>query len=378
MAKKEINKQMLENYPIFIKILFFFFGAFAIVYILVPKIIAVAHDKQLLVKPNKRSSHKIVTPAFGGVAFYISFIIMFSLLRNEFAIVESNFIVPAVTILFVVGLKDDLVSISPRTKLMGQLIALFLVLSSREFDVNSLYGFLGIYDISPWIIRPILIFLLIGLINSYNLIDGVDGLASMIGMVIMTAYAILFYQLNEPVYLLMAVILLGCFTAFLRFNITKNCTIKIFLGDTGSLFIGFVIAVMTLKLMSIPELNFKESLILASNLPILIGSILFIPFFDTTRVMLVRYIAKKPILYPDRNHIHHLLLDRGFTHIETSVIISSIALLIVIIISQLSFILNSFWLLGIVLLFYGLLFTFFHHIKKKNLLEIESAKLATA
>lgn len=364
---------MLVNYPLFIKILFFFIGAFAITYIIIPKIISVAHVKELLVHPNNRSSHQFVTPAFGGVAFFIAFIIMFSLLRNEFAVFESNFVIAAVTILFVIGLKDDLVSIAPRTKLLGQAFALMLVMLSNEFDINTLNGFLGIHQVSPWLMKPLLLVIMVGLINAYNLIDGVDGLASMLGLVILLAYAVLFHQLNEPIYVLMAVILIGSFVAFLRFNLTKNGKNKIFMGDTGSLLIGFIIAVMTIKLMTIPEISYARNPLLAANMPIVISSILFIPVFDTTRVMLVRYLEKKPIFYPDRNHIHHLLLDKGFTHIETSLIISAIAILILFTIIQCSFLLNSFWLVAIMAAVYMLLFAFFHALKQQN-----STKLTTA
>lgn len=356
---------MLENYPIYIKILFFFTGAFLVSYVLLPKIILVAHEKQLLVHPNQRSSHKIVTPPFGGVAFFISFIVMFSFLRNEFSIYESNFIIPATTILFVVGLKDDLVSIAPRTKLMGQLTALLLVTASGEFTVHSLNGFLGIHEINPWMLMPVILFFMIGIINAYNLIDGVDGLASMIGMVIMAAYAYMFYQLGEYYYFLLTFIILGSFAAFLRFNITKNCDFKIFLGDTGSLFIGFIIAVLTMKLLTIPEVSFHTDSLQASNVPLIIGSILFIPFFDTTRVMLVRFFNNKPFFYPDRNHIHHLILDSGFSHIQTSLLIASLAILIITIVTQFSFLFDSYSLLGILALVYGCLFVFFHFLKRR-------------
>jgi UDP-N-acetylmuramyl pentapeptide phosphotransferase/UDP-N-acetylglucosamine-1-phosphate transferase len=145
------------------------------------------------------------------------------------------------------------------------------------------------------------------------------------------------------------------------------------MGDTGSLLIGFIIAVMTIKLMTIPEISYARNPLLAANMPIVISSILFIPVFDTTRVMLVRYLEKKPIFYPDRNHIHHLLLDKGFTHIETSLIISAIAILILFTIIQCSFLLNSFWLVAIMAAVYMLLFAFFHALKQQN-----STKLTTA
>lgn len=356
---------MLEDYPLLLKIFFFFAGAFIVTYKLIPKIIAIAHQKQLLVKPNGRSSHKIVTPTFGGVAFFISFIFMFSFLRNEFMIFSSNFILASVTVLFVIGLKDDLVSVSPRTKLIGQLLAIFLIMISGEFVVDNLNGFFGIHQISPWLMMPVLIFLMVGIINAYNLIDGADGLASGVGLVMMLAFAYLFYQLDEIFYMLFTFIIMGSFVAFLRFNLSDNPQKKIFMGDTGSLFIGFILVVLTLKLLSIPSVQYLNTTINPSNIPVMIGGILFIPLFDTCRVMSLRFFNNKSVLYPDRNHIHHLLLDSGFTHIQTSLIIASLSIIIILTIFQLSFLLNSFWMVGVILFMISILFGFFYLLKLK-------------
>jgi UDP-N-acetylmuramyl pentapeptide phosphotransferase/UDP-N-acetylglucosamine-1-phosphate transferase len=319
---------MLEDFPLIIKILFYFLGSFIITFILLPKIIQIAHQKELMVQPNKRSSHRVSTPAFGGVAFFISFIFMFSFLRNEYMIYSSNFIVPALTVLFVLGLKDDLVSVSPRTKILGQLLAIILILLSGEFIVYNLNGFMGIYQVSVSVLMPILVFLMLGIINAYNLIDGADGLASSVGLVIMGFFGYMFYQLGETFYFLTTFIIIGSFCAFLRFNLSKNIEKRLFMGDTGSLFIGFVMVIFTLKLLTIPVNHFHQTGLLADNLVCFIAGILFVPLFDTTRVMIIRYSEKKSILNPDRNHIHHLLLDSGFTHFETSLIVSFLAFLI--------------------------------------------------
>lgn len=356
---------MFENYPIIFKILFFFVGSFVVTYLLIPKIVSIAHDKQLLVKPNKRSSHQVVTPNFGGVAFFVSFIIMFSFLSNEIINSNNNLVIPAVTVLFVVGLKDDLVNVSPRTKLIGQGFALLLILISGKLIINNLHGFLGIYEISPLIMMPLIIFFMIGLINSYNLIDGADGLAASLGLVIMGVYAYVFYNLNDTFCFLTTFIIMGSLLAFLKFNLSTDCKKKIFMGDTGSLFVGFIIVLLTLKLLSIPKIQFIGTPLSAENLPVIIGGILFILFFDTTRVILIRFFNNKPILYPDRNHIHHILLDSGFSHLQTSIIIATLSLIITITIMQLAFLLNSYWMFGIILMIYGGLFTFFYFLKLK-------------
>lgn len=363
---------MLENYPLIVKILFFFGGAFIVTYKLIPKIISVAHEKQLLVKPNNRSSHEIVTPAFGGVAFYITFIIMLSFLRNEFLIFNSNYVLVSASILFIVGLKDDLVSVSPRTKIIGQLLAILFILISGEFIVENLNGFLGIYQISPWIVMPILIFFMLGLINAYNLIDGADGLAAIVGLVMTMVFAYLFYQFDEIFYLLFTLIIMGIFAAFLPYNLSKNHNNKIFMGDTGSLFMGFMLVVLVFKLLTIPEIKMVNTSINISNIPIIVGGILFIPLFDTCRVSCVRFFNNQPIFNPDRNHIHHLLLDSGFSHLQTSIIIASISFIISFTIIQLSYFLNSFWMMGVVILLILTLFTFFHLLK----LKIQTNKLS--
>ncbi|MDP2088736.1 MAG: MraY family glycosyltransferase [Flavobacteriaceae bacterium] len=357
---------MFDNYPMIFKILFFFSGAFFITYLLIPKIIWVAQQRRLLVKPNGRSSHNIITPAFGGVAFFISFIIMYSFLKNEYLIFSSNYLVSAIAVLFVAGLKDDLVSTTPRAKIAAQLISISLILLSKEFIVSNLNGFLGIYYISPWVIMPLLIVFMLGIINAFNLIDGVDGLATSVGIIIMSFFGFLFYKLDEPFYFLITIIMLGMFFAFLRFNLSSKLNRKLFMGDTGSLFIGFIIVVLTLKLITINEAQFLNyTSIKAENIPILIVSILFIPIFDTTRIMLFRYFTNKPILQPDKNHIHHILINIGYSHIQTSILISILSLFIASIIYQISILFNSYWVLSLLAFLYFFLYGFFYFLNKK-------------
>ncbi|MDP3352590.1 MAG: MraY family glycosyltransferase [Flavobacteriaceae bacterium] len=291
---------------------------------------------------------------------------MYSFLRNEYLIFSSNHLIAAIAVLFVASLKDDLVSTTPRAKIAAQLIAISFIFLSKEFIVSNLNGFLGIFYISPWIIMPILIIFMLGVINAFNLIDGVDGLATLIGIIIMIFFGFLFYNLNEPLYFLITIIMLGMLTAFLRFNLSTRLERKLFMGDTGSLFIGFIIVVLSIKLFTINSAQFvNNTSIKTENIPILIVSILFIPIFDTTRIILFRYLSNKHIFQPDRNHIHHMLIDIGYSHIQTSVLLSILSLVITTLIYHVSTLLNSYWTLTILVFIYFLIYCFFYFLNKK-------------
>lgn len=315
---------MLTEFPFLLKALVFLCVSFLITYYLIPKIVWVAREKQLVVKPDHRSSHHVVTPSFGGVAFFISFVLCYSMLRSEFWEIESPFLIPAVTVLFIVGLKDDLVISSASGKLLGQLIAISILFLNPFFWQLSFHGFLGIHELPIYLSVPFIYLFMIGFINAYNLIDGIDGLASIIGVVILGALALLFFKTGMEFLFQVCVLLIGSLLAFTRFNFSKSIRRKIFMGDTGSLFIGFVVAFLALKTLSMTPQEVLRLRIQPENLVALVLVILSIPIFDTIRIMVSRKLAGKKIFSPDRNHVHHILIDLGLTHFRTSLLLSAI------------------------------------------------------
>ena len=299
-----------------------FIGIFLLTYFTIPKIIGVVEYKKLLDEPNQRSSHKKVTPTLGGIAFFFSLMFAFFFLKDvDHSKIIYN-ILPGLTILFIFGLKDDLVVLSPLSKLVAQIAAVGFILSNPSFQIDSLNGFLGIYEIPQYISIIISGILMIVIINSYNLIDGIDGLAAGIGIVVSVINMIIFYFLELDFYFYLALIVSSILLAFLRYNLSKKH--KIFMGDTGSLIMGFVISIFTIKLLTLNNQIIAMDLpFIIENLPLVALVILIVPLFDTTRVFAIRILNKRSPFSADRNHMHHILIDLGFSHIKSSLLLAA-------------------------------------------------------
>lgn len=281
--------------------------------------------------PNQRSSHNKKTPTLGGVSFYFTLIIAFFFIKNWHEFGEDIYIIPGLTILFIVGLKDDMVVLSPGSKLIAQILAISFVLVNDSFGIESLNGFLNIYEIPYYLYLAIGGFLMLTIINSYNLIDGIDGLASIVGIVIMIIYTTIFYLAQEYFFALIAITTNACLMAFFGFNVSSNK--KIFMGDTGSLIVGFIISILTLKFLALEPTAYGDGELpfLLENAPLIAISILIVPLFDTARVFAIRIANKRGPFSPDRNHVHHVLIDYwGLSHKQASFIIGCFNIIFVV------------------------------------------------
>ncbi len=304
-----------------------FGGSFVLSYALVPKIILVAKYKRLMDKPNERSSHATATPSLGGIAFYVSIILSFYFLDSwdRYNIIPS--LLPGLTILFVIGMKDDLTVLTPRTKFLSQVAACLFLLIHFKFKMHSLNGFVGIDHLNAYVSFGLALFLMLAIINSYNMIDGIDGLASIIGLVSFGFFAYLFFLSKSYFPFGLCLVIMGSLAAFLRYNTSHK--MKIFMGDTGSMIIGFVAGAFAIRLLSLPEESYLDLPIKISNMPVIIGAVLIVPLYDLSRVVIIRLINGKGPFSPDRNHIHHLLIDRfSISHIKASIILGVFSLLI--------------------------------------------------
>ena len=312
---------------------FFAFGTFMLAFCLtwyfIPKVLWVTKEKQLLKEINHRSSHKIEVPSFGGVAFFLVLILIISILQSLRSSYTGNHLIIGLTFLFMSGLKDDLVVSSAKLKFISQIFAAGFIIFSPELLLTDLHGFLGITAIPIWLGYSLKLLIVVALINAYNLIDGIDGLAGIAGIVICSAYAIIFYLISEPYYLLLSVTLIGLLSAFLRYNFSRGDR-KIFMGDAGSLTVGFLIAFLSLKI-----LVSKESEVLLSegfmpeNRILLVAAILFLPIYDTLRVIVIRLLKGRSPFEADRNHLHHVLLDNKLTHKQASIILGAVNIFII-------------------------------------------------
>lgn len=300
-------------------LIIFFTTGFMLMYFVTPVVIQVVKLKRLFERVSNRSSHVQQVPSFGGITFFIVLILALNIADQFFITSRAVYLVPSALFIFFMGLKDDLTGISPWNKIMIQLIATTILFLSPDFQITNLHGFLGIHEIAPWICIPLAYLVVIFYINAYNLIDGIDGLASGLGALFFTFFSIVYFTLND--YMMMAVCLsmVGAFVAFLRYNSSKDK--RIFLGDTGSLLIGFLIAAVVINILS-KDYHEDIQMRYVANLPLLIISALYIPVFDSIRVFIIRVQNRKSPFSSDRNHIHHVLLDYfNLSHRQTSFVI---------------------------------------------------------
>ncbi len=300
--------------------------AFIITYLSVPSIVWVSNNKGLTAIPNSRTSHNDLVPNLGGVGVFAGLILAMVLFTGNDAVVELKYIIAGLLVLFFIGVKDDVQNLDYRKKIIAQLLAIGLVVILGDIRITNFHGFLGIYEISYNISVLFTFFIFLVTINSYNLIDGIDGLASGIAMLTSLVFGIWFMISGFKSYALMCFSLIGALLAFFRFNVFSK-KYKLFLGDTGSLIIGFMIAIFIIRFLEY-ELIAEAGYTLRSSPAIAFG-ILIIPMFDTLRVFTLRTRAGKSPFIADRNHIHHRLLDIGLTHLQTTIILLFINILFI-------------------------------------------------
>jgi len=310
--------------PIFINLIGAFLFAFFISLISIPKIIRISLKKGLMDEPGERSSHANKIPTLGGVALFFGIVVSTSIFASELG---SNyaFYLSAITILFFIGLMDDLLVVAPDKKLYAQIISTTFIVFGSGIMINSFNGLFGIFELNYWIGVIITYIVFILLINAFNLIDGIDGLASGIGITISIAFIFIFYRIYDYSIAILAVSVVAVLLGFINYNLSKKN--KIFMGDTGSMVIGFILTFLAIRFLYIaglPSYNLKTA-------PVLLLFIFCIPVIDTTSVIITRIINKKHPLKADRNHLHHQFLKLGFSHLHTSVFLVIINVLYIII-----------------------------------------------
>lgn len=283
--------------------------AFLITFFAIPVIIQVAKDKKLFDEPDERKVHKTVIPTLGGLGIFAGFIIATLMGVPSGITSELQYFAAAATVIFFLGIKDDILVLSASKKFIGQLIAAGIIIKFGGVQLNNMHGFLGIYEI-PHVASIVLsIFTIIVITNSFNLIDGVDGLAGSLGLLTTLVFGVYFFYAGQLTYAVMAFALAGSTIGFLIYNFSPA---KIFMGDTGSLLLGLINSILVIKFINVagnPASNFP-----VEAAPALGFSILMIPLFDTLRVFGLRILDRRSPFSPDRTHVHHFLLDLGLSH----------------------------------------------------------------
>jgi UDP-N-acetylmuramyl pentapeptide phosphotransferase/UDP-N-acetylglucosamine-1-phosphate transferase len=350
-----------------------FWGSFLLVYFTIPKVIYVAYIKKLTAPIIHRSSHSRSIPSLAGVAFFMSFIIFISLIQLVFHESTGYNIIAALAVLFMIGLKDDLINSSAKVKLYGQLLASLFIIFSPAFHITNLNGFLGIYYINPLLSIVIAVFFLTFIINAFNLIDGIDGLAASVGIVSCSTFMILFYIKEEYFFFLLCVLTISILLAFLRFNLSSG-KLKIFMGDCGSLVIGMILGVCTLHYLSSPVLIPAKRLFLPENRVLFTTAVLFIPIFDTVRVIIIRLLSNSSPFKADRNHLHHILLDQGMTHRKATLSLLSLNIFVIAIFFIVSNKLPNFFVFLFMLGLYLAIALLFYKLKNSNVAQLKKSQ----
>ncbi|RKN79758.1 MraY family glycosyltransferase [Ulvibacterium marinum] len=289
---------------------------------LYPIIIYVVNRKGLMDDPDERSAHTNKVPTLGGMGLFIVFSLTVMLLgvladlsRPELLQLVS--LLAGTLLLLIMGVKDDLVLMSPKKKLIGQLLAASMVIFLSDVRIAHFQGLLGIGELPYWVSIFFTFFVFILVINAVNLIDGIDGLAGSIAVLSSVTFGI-FFLLNEQYLLsLISFALIGSLIGFLYYNLSN--TQKLFMGDSGSLLIGFLLAYQGVVFLGVNE-NALAALAIP-NAPILLLAVLSYPLLDTLRVFSIRIWQKRSPFSADRNHIHHRLLDLGNAHEQATLIV---------------------------------------------------------
>lgn len=292
----------------------------------IPALVRIAKAKNLFDQPDNRKLHITPVPGLGGVAIFAGVILSSVLFSSLASAHELKYITGGMIVLFFTGVKDDILPLAPYKKFLGQIAATSFVIIPGDMHISSLHGLLGIDQIPYHISLAVTFIFMLSLVNSFNLIDGIDGLASGIGILASAVSGFLFLITEQISYAVFSFSLLGALAAFFIFNVfgTRN---KIFLGDTGSLTTGFLLGVFAIRLMETGHITAGREIMI--HTPALILSILIIPLFDCARLFIIRILRGKSPFLPDNNHIHHRLVRLLKSHRRVTGLIILINLLLI-------------------------------------------------
>ncbi len=290
-----------------------FITSMAISLVAIPSIVKVARSKKLY--STAREGGPTGIPTLGGLAIFAAVIVSLNLFADRSILPELHYLTAGAVILFFIGLKDDILLIAPWWKLLGQVLVALLITVPCGLRIHAPGAQLGIHlEGEAWEIL-ITVLAMVVVINSINLIDGIDGLAAGIGMLASLMFGMVFYHSGPQAWVLLPAALFGGLAGFSWYNVFSRRK-KIHMGDTGSLLLGFLLALMLIHF-----LNLEQTDILAWKIhtPLAFAvAVLIVPLFDTLRIVVVRILKGRSPLRPDRHHIHYRLVDAGLTHIQAT------------------------------------------------------------
>ncbi len=323
----DIIKDLLAQYGIpqfYVKLGLGILCSFLLTFYTIPTVVKISRRKNLMDEPGSRSSHLRKIPNLGGISMFYSLAVCASIFAFELFDLYK-FLFASLVILLYIGVMDDIVVMRAYKKLFAQIIVTSLMVIGSDVRIRSFFGLFGVYELNYFFSVAISIFTFIVLINAFNLIDGIDGLAGGYSILCSAMFGISYYRLGEYNYPLVVLsgVIIGCVIGFLYFNLSNYRNNKIFMGDTGSMILGFLLAFTAICFIDIfidKELPEVPRYYLQSA-PAIAMAILILPIIDTLNVFIIRICNGKSPFVADKNHIHHSLLKLGLTHRRSTVYI---------------------------------------------------------
>ncbi|MBK9338996.1 MAG: undecaprenyl/decaprenyl-phosphate alpha-N-acetylglucosaminyl 1-phosphate transferase [Lewinellaceae bacterium] len=302
--------------------LFGFITSFVLTYLAIPPIIRVSREKKLYDRPNARSAHEEPTPSLGGIAIFAGMICGITLWAPAALFGDLQYILAALLVIFLLGVRDDLVPLPPVKKLLVQVLVALILIYKSHVKITSLEGIAGVFDLPEVVALVLSVIAIVGIVNAFNLIDGINGLAGSTGLLASLIFGTWFFATGHIEFAVPAASLAGALAAFLRFNFSPA---QIFMGDAGAMLIGTVCAVLALKFIEVNRALPVDAPLHFDAGPAIAIAALILPLFDTLRVIIRRLLHGKSPFYPDRSHVHHFMLDAGLTHSRATVILVAVS-----------------------------------------------------
>lgn len=295
--------------------------SFVISFLIVPVIIKYSLRKNLVDVPGRRKIHKKVTPSMGGIAIFVGFFTSSLIWIDIQGLGYIKFILVALFVIFFIGVRDDLVPLRAMVKLIGQIMAASLVIFLFDLRIKTFYGLFGVYELPGAVSYLVTYFTIIVITNSFNLIDGLDGLAGTIAIVALLAFGVWFYMAEDEIFSRLAFAMLGAIFAFLIFNWEPS---EVFMGDTGALVIGMMLAILSIHFVNV---NFGLPAMTKYKFGGSVGTaacFIIIPLVDTLRIVILRISKGQSPFRPDKSHIHHAIMRLGMSHSQTTLILAGV------------------------------------------------------
>jgi len=294
--------------------IFPFLTSLILTFLSVPSIVRIAEKKHLFDVPDERKLHKHSIPTMGGVAIFAGMIFSLTFWSTQKEIVDLQYIISSIMILFFMGIKDDLINVRAYKKLIVQLAASFILVHWADIRITSFFGLFGFNDLNIVFSYIFSMFTMVVITNAFNLIDGVDTLGASVGVFSGLVFGAWFLRAESFQYVVLSFSMVGSLIGFLYYN---RSPAKIFMGDTGSLIIGITLSILAIKFIEANRVLSLDTTYKIKGVPVFTMGVLLIPLFDTLRVFSIRLLQGRSPFSPDRNHLHHLLIDLGFSHHQT-------------------------------------------------------------